>query len=196
MPITVEMPRLSDTMEEGTLIKWNVKPGDTVAAGDHLADVETDKATMELQAFEDGTVAKLVLEEGQTVPIGQAILVLTADGESVEDAAKADVNAASSSSSAPQADSERSEEPDQPAKQSASKPAPTSGGGGKIRVSPLARKLADEHGLDLASIQGTGPDGRIIKRDILKAAEAGGTSQPQAGADRSAAPGQAMPAPM
>ena len=76
MAVVVEMPKLSDTMEEGTLIKWVVKVGDTVSAGDHLADVETDKATMELQAFDDGTVAKLVLDEGATVPVGQAILIL------------------------------------------------------------------------------------------------------------------------
>jgi len=199
MPITVEMPRLSDTMEEGTLIKWNVKPGDAVSAGDHLADVETDKATMELQAFEDGTVAKLVLEEGQTVPIGQAILVLTEDGESVEDAAKAEVGggAGGKADTAPQADPERSEGSDQLTQQAASTPAPTAGSG-KLRVSPVARKLADEHGLDLASIQGSGPDGRIIKRDILKAAEAGGSTQAaperSEGSDRAAntsAPAQA-----
>lgn len=91
MAVTVEMPKLSDTMEEGTLIKWAVKVGDAVSAGDHLADVETDKATMELQAFDDGTVAKLVLDEGATVPVGQVILVLAEDGESVEDAAATEI---------------------------------------------------------------------------------------------------------
>ena len=191
MPITVEMPRLSDTMEEGTLIKWNVKPGDTVAAGDHLADVETDKATMELQAFEDGTVAKLVLEEGQTVPIGQAILILTEDGESVEDAAKADVSQPGSGAT-PKADAEPSESSPAPA---AASPQPAAGSGAKLRVSPLARKIAEEHGLDLASITGSGPDGRIIKRDVLKAAEGGGAAAPQAGSEQSAATGQAAPAP-
>ncbi|XAM01114.1 dihydrolipoamide acetyltransferase family protein [Phycisphaeraceae bacterium D3-23] len=190
MPITVEMPRLSDTMEEGTLIKWNVKPGDAVSAGDHLADVETDKATMELQAFEDGTVAKLVIDEGQTVAIGNAILVLAGDGESVEDAANAEVSAAAGSTS--QAAPERSEDADQPPQPSSSKPAQTPGGGAegasatKVRVSPLARKLAEEHNLDLASIQGSGPDGRIIKRDVLKAAERGTASAPvQATPERS-----------
>jgi pyruvate dehydrogenase E2 component (dihydrolipoamide acetyltransferase) len=192
MPITVEMPRLSDTMEEGTLIKWNVKPGDTVSAGDHLADVETDKATMELQAFEDGTVAKLVLEEGQTVPIGQAILILTEDGESVEDAAKADVSKPGSSGE-PKQEEAPAEDP-APAPAADTKPS-SSSGGTKLRVSPLARKLAEEHGLDLARIEGSGPDGRIIKRDVLKAAEGGGAAPAPAAADRSAAPGQAAPAP-
>ncbi len=192
MPITVEMPRLSDTMEEGTLIKWNVKPGDAVSAGDHLADVETDKATMELQAFEDGTVAKLVLEEGQTVPIGQAILILTEDGESVEDAAKADVSKAGSSAKPKQEDAPAEDPAPAPA---ADTKASASSGGTKLRVSPLARKLAEEHGLDLARIEGSGPDGRIIKRDVLKAAEGGGAAPSPAGAERGTAPGQASPAP-
>lgn len=94
MPIQVEMPKLSDTMEEGTLNKWVVKVGDKVSAGDHLADVETDKATMELQAFDDGTVARIVLDEGSTVPVGQTILILAEEGESVEDAAKTEVSEA------------------------------------------------------------------------------------------------------
>ncbi|MFW6033074.1 MAG: biotin/lipoyl-containing protein, partial [Phycisphaeraceae bacterium] len=89
MPIEITMPRLSDTMEEGTLVKWRVQVGDEVAAGDHLADVETDKATMDLQAFDDGTLARIDVEEGQTVPVGKLIAVLAEEGESVEDAAQA-----------------------------------------------------------------------------------------------------------
>ena len=89
MPIEITMPRLSDTMEEGTLVRWLVKPGDTVSASDHIADVETDKATMELNVFDEGMVAKLAIEEGGTVPVGSLIAVLAEDGESVEDAAKA-----------------------------------------------------------------------------------------------------------
>jgi pyruvate dehydrogenase E2 component (dihydrolipoamide acetyltransferase) len=191
MAVTVEMPKLSDTMEEGTLIKWVVSVGDKVSAGDHLADVETDKATMELQAFDDGTVAKLVLDEGATVPVGQAIMVLAEDGESVEDAAKTDVGGAPKpAESKPEPESkpdpeskteagpERSEDPDQtdskPAPKQQSKPAPApSSNTGRIKISPLANKLAEEHGLDINQIQGTGPDGRIIKRDVLKAAEQG-----------------------
>ncbi|QDU72892.1 dihydrolipoamide acetyltransferase family protein [Mucisphaera calidilacus] len=175
MPITIEMPRLSDTMEEGTLLKWNVGVGDKVSAGDHLADVETDKATMELQAFEDGTVARIQINEGDTVPIGEVIMVLAGDGESVEDAAAAEAPS-SGDAEGPQADADDTSSDDaaadEPAKsaESASAPKPS---GGKIKVSPLARKLAEEKGVDLASIQGTGPDGRIIKRDILKAAEGG-----------------------
>ncbi len=94
MPIEITMPRLSDTMEEGTLIKWHVSVGDTISSGDVLADVETDKATMELQSYDDGTVARLAVEEGQTLPVGALILVLTQEGESVEQAAAAAVEAA------------------------------------------------------------------------------------------------------
>ena len=185
MPITIEMPRLSDTMEEGTLIKWNVKPGDTIAAGDHLADVETDKATMELQAFEDGTVAKLILQEGETVPIGKTILVLAEDGESVEAAAQAAVLSGPAATTQSEAGGTAQ----------TLTATPAAAGGGKIRVSPLARQLADEHGLDLAQIVGTGPDGRIIKRDVLKAAESNTPAPAPAPGIVSASAPAAAPAP-
>eukprot|EP00752_Nemacystus_decipiens_P014120 g12556.t1 len=188
MAVTVEMPKLSDTMEEGTLIKWAVSVGDTVSAGDHLADVETDKATMELQAFDDGTVAKLVLDEGATVPVGQVILILAEEGESVEDAANTeipDAPAAGASAPAepePEATSEPAPAPAAPTPAPvAAAPAPTAPPtDGSIKISPLARKLAEEHGLDVNKITPTGPDGRIIKRDVLKAA-ADGTARPSAG---------------
>lgn len=187
MAVTVEMPKLSDTMEEGTLIKWAVSVGDTVSAGDHLADVETDKATMELQAFDDGTVAKLILDEGATVPVGQVILILAESGESVEDAAKTEIPDAAP---APAPKAEAAPATPEPAAAPATPtpapvaaaPAPTAPppAGGNIKISPLARKLADEHGLDINKITPTGPDGRIIKRDVLKAA-ADGTARPSAG---------------
>ncbi len=212
MAVTVEMPKLSDTMEEGTLIKWAVKVGDTVSAGDHLADVETDKATMELQAFDDGTVAKLILDEGATVPVGQVILILAEDGESVEDAAKTEVSTAPAPAKeeppAEPASAGGSDEPEkapEPAKPEPQKPAPAPAkpiaaatptpspqapASGSVKISPLARKLADEHGLDLNKIVGTGPDGRIIKRDVLKAAQ-DGTARPSAGG--ASAPPMAAP---
>ncbi|MCC6682907.1 MAG: 2-oxo acid dehydrogenase subunit E2 [Phycisphaeraceae bacterium] len=160
MSISIEMPRLSDTMEEGTLVKWRVKVGDTVASGDHLADVETDKATMELQAFDDGTVTAINVEEGQTVPVGQVILVLNGNGADAQPAAST-----SETTAKPQA--ERSEASDAPAKRAASASAPSSDGA-RLLVSPVARAIADEKGIDLSTIQGTGPGGRIIKRDVLQ----------------------------
>lgn len=189
MPIEITMPRLSDTMEEGTLIKWRVKEGDTVASGDHLADVETDKATMELQAFDDGTVAQVPVGEGDTVPVGDLILLLAEDGESAEDAVKnAGGSGGGSKKDTPKPDAQQKE-----AAPAATAPVSSGGssggtsgdGGAKLRVSPLARKLAEEHGLELSSIKGTGPDGRIIKRDVLAAANGGGSAgsaKPQAAA--------------
>jgi pyruvate dehydrogenase E2 component (dihydrolipoamide acetyltransferase) len=181
MPIEITMPRLSDTMEEGTLIKWRVGVGDKVASGDHLADVETDKATMELQAFDDGTVAQQPVGEGDVVPVGDLILLLAEDGESAEDAiqnAGASGGGEKKSESSDQATEAASSSDDGGGSSQEPEPADSSSGGGggagRIRVSPLARKLAEEHDLDLSTIQGSGPDGRIIKRDVLAAAKGDG----------------------
>lgn len=194
MPIPIEMPRLSDTMEEGTLIKWHKSVGDEVSAGETIADVETDKATMELQAFDDGTIARIDIEEGSTVPVGETILILAGEGESVEDAAKAEGGGGGGGEKAEGKD-EKSEQ--QPAEEKAETEGESQEGGpghkqveetgqsepagtekaepaGGVRISPLARKLADEHGLDINQIEGSGPEGRIIKRDVLAAAEGKG----------------------
>jgi pyruvate dehydrogenase E2 component (dihydrolipoamide acetyltransferase) len=194
MPIEITMPRLSDTMEEGTLIGWRVKVGDKVESGDVLADVETDKATMELQAYDDGTVAKLAASEGETLPVGGLILVLAEDGESVDDAAAkagdgGDGGGDEAEPAAPEGGGDEAE-PAAPeggeskaesasgdaAEASTAAPTPPSSG---VKASPLARKLADEHGVDIASIEGSGPGGRVIKRDVLAAAE--GKATPKAG---------------
>ncbi|MFG0260480.1 MAG: dihydrolipoamide acetyltransferase family protein, partial [Phycisphaerales bacterium JB041] len=183
MPIEVTMPRLSDTMEQGTVVKWYVKPGDAVAAGDLIADIETDKATMELQSFDEGTIAKIVAAEGETVAIGSLICVIAADGESVEDAAASGGSAkqagGSDAAAAPAASATAVAEP--PAK---STPAASSNGASsqngtdqRIFVSPLARKIAAERGLDLSTIEGSGPSGRIVRKDV----EGAGESTAQAG---------------
>ena len=178
MPIEITMPRLSDTMEEGTLIKWRVRVGDKVANGDVLADVETDKATMELQSYDDGIVALLKVEEGQSAPVGKLILLLAEEGESVEEAVQA-VGDGSSQPDAKQPESDQkpstqvSDAPqDSTEAANAAQGSVSTATGQPLRVSPLARKLAQEHGIDLASLEGSGPDGRIIKRDVL-AAQAG-----------------------
>lgn len=210
MPIDITMPRLSDTMEEGTLVKWRVQVGDKVSAGDHLADVETDKATMELQAFDDGTIAKLAVDEGATVPVGDLIVTLAEEGESTDEAAKQSgqtVGAAREKADAAQAEAAQAEEaspqPTEAAAEKAAEPKPSAAppapepapskpaGGDRMRVSPLARKLADEHGIDLTQLAGSGPDGRIIKRDVLAAAEAG----PAEAAKPAAPAGAPAPAP-
>ena len=167
MSIDITMPRLSDTMEQGTIIKWNVKEGDTVSAGDNVADIETDKATMEMQVFDDGRIARILVDEGETVEVGTLIAVLAEKDE--------DLDAVTTSGS-----HEVAVEPVETAPESApattpatTPPSAPGAGDGRIKTSPVARRLAEEHGIDLSTVQGSGPGGRIVKRDILRATEAG-----------------------
>ena len=176
MSIEITMPRLSDTMEEGTLIKWRVKVGDKVSAGDVLADVETDKATMELEAFDDGAVAHLAVNEGDTTPVGQLILVMAEEDENIEQV-MAKLPAVAQTSSAAAANATAVSSGGGTATIAATPPpetptpaAPTQQTGpvsGRLRISSVASKIAEAHGLDLSTVQGSGPDGRIIKRDVL-----------------------------
>lgn len=153
MPIEITMPRLSDTMEVGTILHWHVKVGDEVSAGDLLADIETDKATMELQSFDDGKVEQLLISEGEQVKIGVTIATLREEDEESEDPKPEPVKP--------------SEETNQSQASDANQSANDIQGGGS-RVSPVARRLAEEYGVDLKTIQGSGPAGRIIKRDVLQ----------------------------
>ena len=199
MPIPITMPRLSDTMEQGTVVKWNVKVGDKVSSGDVLADIETDKATMELQAFDDGTVAKLAAEEGQQVGVGEAILILAAEGESVEEAAKSGGASASTAQTDKGSNSAKSEGGSDGRSEKSSGTAvaepPASGGaasestapepgrngsatGDRVFASPLARKIAEEHDLDLSALTGSGPSGRIVRKDVESAIASGGPAAP------------------
>ncbi|MGD9691838.1 MAG: dihydrolipoamide acetyltransferase family protein [Phycisphaerales bacterium] len=187
MPIEITMPRLSDTMQQGTVVKWNVKEGDAVKAGDILADIETDKATMELESFDAGTVAALVAAEGANVPVGSVIAVLAGKNENAGEikAKHASGGAAKSASSGA--------EPKRSANAASVSGADVSGGngassgtavaepparetGGRVFASPLARKMAEDLGVDLGSVEGTGPSGRIVKADIEAAAKAGPTT--------------------
>jgi pyruvate dehydrogenase E2 component (dihydrolipoamide acetyltransferase) len=202
MPITVTMPRLSDTMEVGTVIQWHVKEGDSVSPGDVLADIETDKATMELEAFDEGTVAKLVAQQGQAVNVGDAIVVLAEEGEDAAEAAKAGGQAKSEAKSEskpePRAEAKQAqgESKGAPASSTATAPAPASNGsghgpasngdGGRIFASPLAKKIAGEHNFDLSGVDGTGPSGRIVKKDVEQALKSGGGAK--AGKAEKAAP--------
>ncbi|MDX2017614.1 MAG: dihydrolipoamide acetyltransferase family protein [Planctomycetota bacterium] len=194
MPIKIEMPRLSDTMQAGTVVKWNVKEGQKVKSGDVIADIETDKATMELPTYEDGVVALIATPEGQNVPIGTVIMVLAAPGEDVNAVKAAGAGAGSVGGAKA------------PAKAAASGGATTSAtavieaapatngthgggevGGGRIFVSPLARKIAEESGLNLQSIRGSGPSGRIVRKDVEEALRSGAAPATSAPA-RAAAP--------
>lgn len=186
MPINIQMPALSPTMEEGTLAKWLVKEGDKVTSGDLLAEIETDKATMEFEAVDEGTIAKIVVAEGtDKVKVGDVIAIIAEEGEDVDAAAKdggAKPKQAKEEKPAPEKSEVKSEEksepeadkeesPKQAPAASAAKEAPASDSD-RIKVSPLARRLAEEKGVDLTAVKGSGPGGRIVKADI-DAAEGG-----------------------
>ena len=178
MSVNIEMPKLSDTMTEGTLIKWHKQVGDSVEIGDILAEVETDKATMEMEAFDDGVITEILIQEGEKAPIGSILAVL--DGDSGVDA-PAPATAAET----------------KPAEVASAAPAPTATHatpitttGERLKVSPLARKIAAESGVDLATVQGSGPAGRIIKVDVQAAA----TSPSQAATTKASAEASAAAA--
>jgi pyruvate dehydrogenase E2 component (dihydrolipoamide acetyltransferase) len=186
MAITIEMPKLSDTMEEGVLSAWLVDEGDAVSAGDIIAQVETDKATMDLEAFDDGILLKKIIDEGDAVPIGELIAVLGEEGEDISDLLDeggADEPAEEETEpTAPAGDGQVSDEPvsDVPAGDGSVRerepepvPAGTDAEGRRIKASPLARRLAQDHGLELAAIEGSGPQGRIVRRDVEARIEEG-----------------------
>jgi len=191
MATIVEMPRLTDTMEEGTLAAWLKEIGDKVAAGDAFADVETDKAVMTFESFDDGVLLAVLIEPGDTVPLGAPIAILGKKGEDVtaqvEEQKKrlAELLAAGPATSAkaeeaePEPEPEPEAEPKAEPEPAASAPSPASSGGAasvpaaptdadgrRVKASPLARRIAAERGVDLTTVAGTGPNGRIIKRDV------------------------------
>ena len=162
MAIKIEMPKLSDTMEEGVIAKWNVNEGDAVSAGDIIAEVETDKATMDVEVFDAGTILKIVPGEGEAVPLGGLIAIIGEAGEDIsitnsqstdsalaanDDTATVSVEAVDASVAVVDSSSED----------------------GRIKASPLAKKIAADKGVDLRSIAGSGPDGRIVKKDVESA---------------------------
>lgn len=168
MSVNIEMPKLSDTMTEGTLIKWHKQIGDTVEIGDILAEVETDKATMEMEAFDEGVITSINVQEGDKAEIGGILAVL--DGDGSDEGAAAPAAEAKAEEAAPE-----SSEAATPATSSQPAPAAESEDGSRIKVSPLARKVANELGVNLSGITGTGPAGRIVEADV-KNAPAGGTA--------------------
>ncbi|MBY5779501.1 pyruvate dehydrogenase complex dihydrolipoamide acetyltransferase [Rhizobium leguminosarum bv. viciae] len=198
MPINITMPALSPTMEEGNLSKWLVKEGEKVKSGDVIAEIETDKATMEVEAVDEGTVAKLVVAAGtEGVKVNALIAVLAADGEDVSAAASAAGSAApapkADGAAAPKAEAAPAPAPSAPAPAPAAAPASVSSDGSRTFSSPLARRLAKEAGIDLSAVAGSGPHGRVVKSDI-EAAVAGGGAKAAAPAAAASAP-QASAAP-
>lgn len=166
MPINIEMPKLSDTMEEGTLIKWNKQIGDTIEIGDIIAEVETDKATMEMEAFDEGTLTQILVQAGEKAPVGAALGVLLEEGE------EAGAPVAAQVAPVVQAQAESNAAPVAAPVATPAAIAPVAQDGERIKASPLARKLAAAKGLDLAAIQGTGPGGRVVRGDVENASAA------------------------
>ena len=186
MPTEILMPALSPTMEEGTLAKWLVKEGDTVQSGDLLAEIETDKATMEFEAVDEGVIGKILIAAGtENVKVNTAIAVLLADGESASDIGSAP--AAPTPAAAPAAAAT-------PAASATPVATPAVSHGARVFASPLARRIAADKGIDLGSLTGSGPHGRIVKADVEnataapKAASAPAPSAPVAAAPKPAAP--------
>ena len=190
MPIELKMPALSPTMEEGTLAKWLVKEGDQVNSGDILAEIETDKATMEFEAVDEGKIAKILVAEGTDgVKVGQPIAILAGEGEDASAAASAapKAEAPKATLSAPKPP-EAPEPPKAPAAPKAPE-APLAAKGDRIKASPLAKRIAEGKGIDLSSIQGSGPGGRIVKAD-LETAPAGAPKAAPAAAAAPVEPGE------
>ncbi|CDX54967.1 Dihydrolipoyllysine-residue acetyltransferase component of pyruvate dehydrogenase complex [Mesorhizobium plurifarium] len=190
MPINITMPALSPTMEEGNLSKWLVKEGDKVSPGDVIAEIETDKATMEVEAVDEGTVAKLVVPAGtEGVKVNALIAILAGEGEDAAAAAK------SGGSAAPKAEAPKAAAAPAPAK---AEPAPVANGhaaGDRVFASPLARRIAKDAGVDVAALAGSGPHGRVVKVDVEAAIASGGTQAAPAAKAPAGAPSAPAPAP-
>ncbi len=219
MAIELKMPALSPTMEEGTLAKWLVKEGDKIESGDILAEIETDKATMEFEAVDEGTIAKILVPEGTDgVKVGAPIAILASEGEDAskipsplegegkgEAAPKPDEPTSggtpSSQPSPPRGEGAKAPPPAAPVETPAAPPqaaAPPRAEGERIKASPLARRLAEAQGLDLATLQGSGPDGRIVRADVDAAVGKAPAAAPAPGgiAAPSLATHAVMPGPM
>jgi pyruvate dehydrogenase E2 component (dihydrolipoamide acetyltransferase) len=223
MAISIEMPKLSDTMEEGVLSAWLVDEGDEVSAGDILAQVETDKATMDLEAFDDGVLLKKLIDEGDAVPIGEQIAILGEEGEDIDDLIdEGGAGEAAEEEAAAEADAAGDAPAGEPAGESAGEPAAgdaapgeadvdaggdgrlrertpepvpagTDASGRRIKASPLARRLAEEHRVDLAAVDGSGPQGRIVRRDVEARIEAREAEEPAPRPAPAEEPAYAMP---
>jgi pyruvate dehydrogenase E2 component (dihydrolipoamide acetyltransferase) len=210
MPTNILMPALSPTMEKGNLAKWLKKEGDQIKSGDVIAEIETDKATMEVEAVDEGVLAKIVVPEGTAdVPVNDIIAVIAGEGEDAKAVGAAGVAPpAKKAEEKPKAEAPKQEEKaaaapattngsGQAAPQQATAPQPqhSTNGAGRVFASPLARRMAKEGGLDLSAIQGSGPHGRIIERDV-KAALEGGTAKKAAAAQPGAPAPKLAPAGM
>lgn len=219
MPIEITMPQQSDTMTEGTVVKWLKKAGDKVKAQEIIAEIETDKATMEMESFDSGTMAAILVGEGQKAAVGAPIAVMANSKESVDEVKKKYATGAGAQKPATSAPAQESlassrpatagatatlespntaemKEPDSATGHGATRapatpvpPLPQNGNGDdRIKVSPLAKRIAADRGVDLHQVSGTGPQGRIVQKDVLAAAENGTAKTPKAAAATPASP--------
>ena len=211
MPINILMPALSPTMEKGNLARWLKKEGDPIKSGDVLAEIETDKATMEVEAVDEGVLAKILVPDGaQDVAVNQPIGVIAAEGEDAAAVSSGQKAAPTSSASGPseraakvqsgRGDAASTTSPKSEERPGAPKPATSASqhNGARLFASPLARRVAKEAGVDLTALSGTGPHGRIIERDVREALAGGGAKAPSPGVSpaavsRGPAPQQGMP---
>jgi pyruvate dehydrogenase E2 component (dihydrolipoamide acetyltransferase) len=182
MPVEIVMPKLGLTMTEGLIVEWRKKEGDPVTKGDILFVLETEKVTYEVEAPEDGTIGKILVKEQETVPVGAVVAYLLKPGESAVaiTAAPAAAPGAETASPAPVAAA------------STAAPAAAAPAGSRVKATPLAKKVANEYGIDLAAVTGTGPGGRVLREDVEKA-KATGIQAPAAPAPAPAAPAQSAP---
>ncbi|HEX4693078.1 pyruvate dehydrogenase complex dihydrolipoamide acetyltransferase [Sphingomonas sp.] len=202
MPIEIKMPALSPTMEEGTLAKWLVKAGDSVKSGDLMAEIETDKATMEFEAVDEGVIAEIVVPEGTDgVKVGAVIAILAVEGENASAAPKAAPNAEANTPSplggegaeAKPMAGEGQSQASTPAASPSPRPSPQRGEGERVKASPLARRIAAEKGIEISALTGSGPNGRIVKADV-EGAKPGAAPAAAAPAQPAAAFAPAKPA--
>jgi pyruvate dehydrogenase E2 component (dihydrolipoyllysine-residue acetyltransferase) len=206
MPINILMPALSPTMEKGNLAKWLKKEGDTVKSGDVIAEIETDKATMEVEAVDEGILAKIVVPEGTAdVPVNQLIALIAGEGEDPKSVTAPAAGGSAAPAPAPKAEAApaapaAAPQPQAAAAPSAAAPAPAAkpngagqAAGNRVFASPLAKRIAKEGGIDIASVKGSGPHGRIVEKDV-RSALAGGGAKPAAAPAAAAAAPAAKPA--
>jgi len=180
MAIVIDMPKLSDTMQEGVIAKWNVKEGDKVSSGDVIAEVETDKATMDVEVYDAGTVLKILAKEGEAVPLGGIMAIIGKPGEDISDLIGGKSSGSSAPAAKPKADAKEAPAESNGKQDKSFDPilgdletkSAAAASDDRVKASPLARKMAEEQGLDLGKIKGSGPEGRIVKVDIVAAESA------------------------
>jgi pyruvate dehydrogenase E2 component (dihydrolipoamide acetyltransferase) len=189
----VIMPKMGDAMEEGTLLKWLKSEGEEVSEGDPIAEIETDKVTMELEAEDEGTLAQLIAGEGQDVPVGEAIAFIQGEGEEVPERSEGGGEAEEEAEAGGEEDggAAQATATEAPEEEEAGEQATDGRADGHFRASPIVRRLAEENDLDLSKIDGSGPAGRIVERDVRAAMESGTAQRTEDGAaDGVAAPEQ------